>query len=64
MAVVLPEVVVGTGPDGVSRAEGAEAEGDAEDDGRVCSVHAVTVSSKAAADIKARRTIQPGRGSE
>ena len=64
MAVVLPEGVVGAGPNGVSRTAGAEAEGDAGDDGRVSSVHALAASSTAAADIRGRRIVQSGRDSE
>jgi hypothetical protein len=64
IVVVLPEVRVGAGPDGVSRTEGTEAEGDASDEGRVSSVHAVAASNSAAADIRRRRISQAGRGSE
>ena len=60
MAVVLPEVVVGAGPDGVSRTAGAEAVAG----GRGSSVHAVAASSSAAAGIRGRRIVQSGSGSE
>ncbi|MBD9726470.1 hypothetical protein [Streptomyces caniscabiei] len=61
MAVVLPEVVVGDGPEAVPRVEGTEAARDGEDDDGSWSVHAVTASSRAAAGT-ARTRARAGSG--